>query len=147
MERSTADFGENINELKKGKGKQQHEHDLKDQIQQEVDGTRSEEAIGEDLEDTKFYLSEEEFNDQRTLNRLQQANQDIDSIFVVPSNETDESSSTDMRVHVQKILDALELEIEKNKFGDLEREGQKERDNALALSMTPEDKEFVEMVD
>ena len=52
-----------------------------------------------------------------------------------------------MRVHVEKILDSLELEIEKNKFGDLEREGQKERDNALALSMTPEDKEFVEMVD
>jgi len=53
----------------------------------------------------------------------------------------------DIRTQVQEILDALEVEIEKNKFGDLEREVQKERDNALALSMTAEDKEFVEMVD
>ena len=34
-----------------------------------------------------------------------------------------------------------------NKFGDLEAELRKERDNALELSMTKEDKEFVEMVD
>lgn len=57
------------------------------------------------------------------------------------------AGDTDMRAHVQKILEALESEIEKNKFGDLEREARKERDNALALSMTPDDKEFVEMVD
>ena len=57
------------------------------------------------------------------------------------------AGDADMRAHVQKILEALESEIEKNKFGDLEREARKERDNALALSMTPDDKEFVEMVD
>jgi len=62
-----------------------------------------------------------------------------------PSGEA--SQESDARAQVHKILEALELEIEKNKFGDLEREAQKERDNALALSMTEEDKEFVEMVD
>ena len=34
-----------------------------------------------------------------------------------------------------------------NKFGDLERDIQKERENALALAMTEEDKEFVTMID
>lgn len=81
MERSNAaDFGENVNDLKKDKADQDHEHDAKNQIQQEVGGAIGDEAIGEDLADTKFYLSEEEFNDQRTLNRLQQANQDVDSL-------------------------------------------------------------------
>jgi hypothetical protein len=41
----------------------------------------------------------------------------------------------------------LQIEIEKNKFGDLEAKQRKARDEALALSMTAEDKEFVEMVD
>lgn len=34
-----------------------------------------------------------------------------------------------------------------NKFGDLDVKVRKARENALALAMTPEDKEFVEMVD
>jgi len=34
-----------------------------------------------------------------------------------------------------------------NKFGDLEAKMRSERENALQLSMTKEDKEFVEMID
>ncbi len=41
----------------------------------------------------------------------------------------------------------MEIEIEKNKFGDLERQIIKDRQNALQLHMTPEDKEFVENID
>ena len=80
------------------------------------------------------------------LNRLSEANEEIDS-FVLASSEPTDPAGTDIRAQVQKILSALEVEIEKNKFGDLEREVQKDRDEALARNMTPEDKEFVEMVD
>jgi len=45
------------------------------------------------------------------------------------------------------ILQQLEFELEKNKFGDIERERNKMRDNMLEMSMTEEDKEFVEMID
>ena len=41
----------------------------------------------------------------------------------------------------------MDEHIQMNKFGDLEKQMQKERENALALSMTEEDKEFVEMID
>jgi hypothetical protein len=41
----------------------------------------------------------------------------------------------------------LEKEITQNKFGDLEREIRKQRESALALSMTSADKEFVQMID
>jgi hypothetical protein len=34
-----------------------------------------------------------------------------------------------------------------NKFGDLEAQMRKERENALQTSMTKEDREFVEMID
>lgn len=48
---------------------------------------------------------------------------------------------------VSQILEKLEIELTKNKFGDLERDIREQRENALQLHMTPEDKEFVEMVD
>lgn len=67
--------------------------------------------------DTKFYLSEEEFNDQRMLNRLTEANSLI--------------TRSDQASEVSEILQKLEHELEKNKFGDLEREIRQERENAL----------------
>ncbi len=48
---------------------------------------------------------------------------------------------------MSQILQKLEVELEKNKFGDLEAQVRKDRENALQLHMTPEDKEFLEMVD
>jgi hypothetical protein len=67
--------------------------------------------------DTQFYLSEEEFNDQRMLNRLTEANSLI--------------TRSDQASEVSEILQKLEHELEKNKFGDLEREIRQERENAL----------------
>jgi len=40
---------------------------------------------------------------------------------------------------IQRILTKLEDELERNKFGDLERETIKDRETALAKLMTPED--------
>jgi hypothetical protein len=51
-------------------------------------------------------LSEEEFNDERTLNRLREANELV--------------SRADQVEEVGQILQKLEIELEKNKFGDLE---------------------------
>jgi hypothetical protein len=62
-------------------------------------------------------LSEEEFNDERTLNRLREANELV--------------SRADQVEEVGQILEKLEIELEKNKFGDLEAEMRKERENAL----------------
>ena len=67
------------------------------------------------------------------LNRLTEANNQISKL-----NEIEEVSA---------ILEKLELELSKNKFGDLERDIREQRENALQLHMTEEDKEFVTMVD
>ena len=44
-------------------------------------------------EETQFYLSEEEFNDERMLQRLEEANKEIDSAVMKPEDE--------MRMQVQ----------------------------------------------
>ena len=100
----------------------------------------------EQLEDTMFYLSEEEFNDQRILNKLAESNAALDQIMVedVQENEEEEDS---LRAAVQQILGNLEVELEKNKFGDLDKHIQKERATALDMEMTQEDREFVSMID
>ena len=41
------------------------------ELKQEIEGV---ETVAETLPETEFYLSEEEFNDQRMLNRLTEAN-------------------------------------------------------------------------
>ena len=58
------------------------------------------------MPETQFYLSEEEFNDQRMLNRLTEVNKEISNI--------------DQIEQVSQILEKLEIELSKNKFGDLE---------------------------
>ena len=65
---------------------------------------------------------------------------------VVQSEQKGEDNTT-LRAQVQEILTQLEIEITSNKFGDLEADIRHQRENALQLSMTAEDKEFVEMVD
>ena len=97
------------------------------------------------MEETQFYLSEEELNDQRMLNRLEQANEELGGLPV--DEEEEDEMLVQRREQVQLILDKLQHEMEKNKFGDLEAQARKDREQALALSMTAEDREFVEMVD
>lgn len=92
------------------------------------------------IKDTQFYLSDEEFNDARMLSRLEQANADLDQAFFTGGEDI-------VKSQVQQILEKLEVEMTQNKFGDLEAQIRKDRENALELSMTKEDKEFVEMVD
>lgn len=67
------------------------------------------------------------------LNRLSEANSQISKVEQIEE--------------VSLILEKLEIELSKNKFGDLERDIREQRENALQLHMTAEDKEFVEMVD
>ena len=48
---------------------------------------------------------------------------------------------------MHEILEELEKEIELNRFGELEKSKREERDMALQMSMTSEDREFLEEVD
>lgn len=91
-----------------------------------------------------FFLSEEEFNDQRILNKLAESNAAFDQVMEGKVQEEEEDS---LRAAVQQILNNLEVEIEKNKFGDLEKQIKKERTTALEMEMTQEDRDFVSMVD
>ena len=104
----------------------------------------NEEGKGQEEDgDTNFYISEEEFNDQRLLNRLSQANVQIEKIAAEEATEENE----DIRTQIQAILLRLEEEVEKNKFGDLDKAQRQERDNYLAERMTEGDREFVETID
>ena len=132
MNSAGSDFGEKINSSKTNNDQEFQE--LMEEVQEK------DQAFGSSIEgqekggeETQFYLSEEEFADQRTLNRLKEANELV--------------SRTEQVEEVSQILQKLEVELEKNKFGDLEAEMRKERENALSMHMTSEDKEFLEMVD
>lgn len=71
------------------------------------------------------------------INRIIEANKELD---------LSEKKSEDF-THVSEILEKLEFELEKNKFGHLDKEVQKQRESAMERAMTAEDREFVEMVD
>jgi len=74
------------------------------------------------------------------LSHHEKANADLDQAFFTGGEDI-------VKSQVQQILEKLEVEMTQNKFGDLEAQIRKDRENALELSMTKEDKEFVEMVD
>mmetsp|Transcript_25046 Transcript_25046/g.38862 ORF Transcript_25046/g.38862 Transcript_25046/m.38862 type:complete len:208 (+) Transcript_25046:364-987(+) len=87
------------------------------------------------------------------LNRLEEANKNVETLVssLPPLDEEETELTITTRAsqmqEVAAILEKLEVELEKNKFGDLEHQMRKERNDALALTMTEEDKEFVEKID
>ncbi len=140
-------FGHNINQMKKGAGSTDFdgaEDDLKSQLKTEMKDQTHREEVEEEDADTRFYLSEEEFNDQRLLNRVQQANSELQRLFESADASPSQQREEALQESVRELLEKFETEVEKNKFGDLEREMRKERDDYLEKHMTKEDKEFVE---
>ena len=80
---------------------------FKSQFGVDVDTWADESASVDVVEsDQEYYVSEDELNDQRLLNRIQEA-YDV--------AETGEEEA------IAKILDALEEEIRMNKFGELDK--------------------------
>lgn len=134
-----SDTFSNINDLKDSKVAEANFEEIREDFSKEAPDTNDEQ-----LEDTMFYLSEEEFNDQRILNKLAESNAAFDQVMEGKVQEEEEDS---LRAAVQQILNNLEVEIEKNKFGDLEKQIKKERTTALEMEMTQEDRDFVSMVD
>lgn len=74
------------------------------------------------------------------INRIAEANNKLAQLEAKNDGEVDFSL-------ISEVLENLEVQLEKNKFGDLDREIKKNREAALEKSMTAEDKEFVEMID
>ena len=86
------------------------------------------------------------------LNRLQEANRDINSIEKTEDQNENVDSTPDVPTtttnnKMNEILSSLEEELIQNKFGQLESHLRERSKSALARSMTEEDKEFVEMID
>lgn len=51
-----------------------------EQLKSEL-GEKRESRVEDDSKETQFYLSEEEFNDQRLLNRLTESNEALSRLF------------------------------------------------------------------
>jgi hypothetical protein len=81
-------FGTKVNRAKREGGAAEEADDF-EELKQDLSSETPEPSQGEDGGDTFFHMSEEEFNDQRLLNRLTETNTALDEAMQEPTEEVD----------------------------------------------------------